>query len=186
MEKSRGKGGKWWYALIQKPELLWVYFLYPVLHVSLYFFSVFQETWRHVLWGRRRTGEGPQRWKTIRNEAAGDESWQNQGWDGRKTAERVQQERKWMKKNQKWWMAEDGQQVTRLGKKSEIILCIGPRVPKGTWRVGRDVGLLPRFVLLGSPLPHPQSHTTKASNTYSPVAANEATHYPAALQQQWG
>lgn len=71
-------------------------------------------------------------------------------------------------------------------EKSEITVCTGPKVPKGTWRVGRAVGLLPRFVLQGSPPPHSQSPTSKVSNTNSPAAANEARHYPAALQQQRG
>lgn len=78
----------------------------------------------------------------------------------------------------------------KTGKeKSETILCTGSEVPEDTRRAGRDVGLQrgsPGFVLPGSPLPHPQTPTTKAANAYSPVAANEATYYPAAFQQRRG
>lgn len=51
----------------------------------------------------------------------------------------------------------DGREQTGSNKavkeKSEIILCIMPKMPKVTWTVGRVVGLFPRFVLLRSPLP---------------------------------
>lgn len=83
------------------------------------------------------------------------------------------------------WRAKD-----KTGKeKSEIILCIGLEVPKDPWRAGRDVGLQmcsAGFVLRGSLHTTHRAPTTKAADTYSPAAANEATHYSAARQQRWG
>ena len=74
-------------------------------------------------------------------------------------------------------------------EKSEITLCIGSEVPEHTWRVGRDVGLQrcsPGLCYQAPLCPIHRAPTTKAANTYTPAAVNEATHYPAAFQQRWG
>lgn len=106
--------------------------------------------------GRASRGESKGKW--------GCRGWtlQNQGWDSRRAAERVQQERK--RKERKTEGVVDGMGWTAGNKtgeeKSEITLCIGSEVPEDTWRAGRDVGLQkcsPGFVLPGSPPPGPHS-----------------------------
>lgn len=111
-----------------------------VTYISFLFFFVFQETWWHVLWGKSGEEDGQQRWKARRNEAAGDEPDKTRDGTVGKQQKGCSKKEKGRKEKQKVWMAWDGQQVTRQGKRNQKLSCAQglrcPRIPgerAGMW-----------------------------------------------------
>lgn len=67
--------------------------------------------------------DGQQRRKARRNEAAGDEPDKTRDGTVGKQQKGCSKKEKGRKEKQKAWMAWDGQQVTRLGKRNQKLSC---------------------------------------------------------------